>query len=138
MNLILFVFKFYPLTFVRLYTSLVRSTLEYALSIWTPHTLCNIKLIESVQHKFIRHLVFVNGSLMRYDKHNYTPFQVCYSLNFLENRLTISDVLVLHKIFNDKIECVLVQNKIKFYNALGDLRNLPKFENKTYRLDIGF
>jgi hypothetical protein len=36
-----------------LYISLIRSILEYGSIVWSPYTACDIKKIESIQHRFL-------------------------------------------------------------------------------------
>lgn len=53
-----------------LYLTLVRPILEYASSIWTPHTAVAAKQLESVQHKFLRNFMFRCGRRMHAYDHD--------------------------------------------------------------------
>ena len=52
-------------TYKRLYESLVRPVIAlYASPIWSPYLKVETSLLESVQHKYMRQLVFLNGTPM--------------------------------------------------------------------------
>lgn len=92
-----------PRTSTILYSSLVRSILEYASQIWSPKTITNCKQIETVQHKFLRFMArkFHGDTSLCLD---YAVYERCFKLQPLSLRRIISDVLFTIKSFTTKID----------------------------------
>lgn len=86
---------------ILLYNALVRSRLEYASVIWSPFYKTHIDHVESVQKRFLRMLCARLGlrrAVKSYDKR-------CerFSLESLESRRRLQDLIHLHKIINGAI-----------------------------------
>lgn len=92
-----------PKTVVTLYSSLVRSLLEYASPIWSPTSKVRIKQIESVQHKYLRFMArkyFGDSG----DTVDYKLYERKLKLQSLELRRVICDVKTTINSFNGKID----------------------------------
>ena len=112
-----------PLTYITLFNSLVRPTLEYASPVWSPYTQTNKTVIESVQSHFLRRLAYLSGTPMNYDNHDYDPIKTEYSIISLTNRRTIADLLFLYKILHKLINSSSLRNLISLAVPVRNLRN---------------
>lgn len=72
-----------PKTFIILYFSFVRPILEYASSVWSPYYDVYKKQIESVQHRFLRHLAYKQGKPMAITDHEYSDIMKCNNIEYL-------------------------------------------------------
>ena len=57
---------------IHLYKTLELPILLYAASVWSSYLLCDIKKLESAQHKFLRYLAFKCGRLLHPFDHGYS------------------------------------------------------------------
>ena len=79
-----------------LYFTLVRPVLEYNSTIWNPHTQNLVYLIEKVQNKFLRYLMYkINIPTQNFD-HDYPTVQSLVNILPLEARRTRQDLLILY------------------------------------------
>lgn len=88
-------------TLKTLYFAYVRSVLEYASVVWSPHYKYQIKSLEAIQHKFLRTIAFKTN--YRITDHNYKDIEKTHNIPCLEARRQIYDLVFLHKIINNKI-----------------------------------
>ncbi|KAL1447912.1 hypothetical protein WDU94_015615 [Cyamophila willieti] len=86
-----------------LYISLVRPNLEYCSSLWSPFYNNHITLLERVQRKFLRYLAFRENITI--DNHDYSGILEISKLKTLKHRREVADVLFLHKLLHNKINC---------------------------------
>lgn len=91
-----------PNTLVMLYTSLVRSTLEFASPVWNPKYTQYVNNIERIQNKFIKHL-----------RYKYNNNYIC-TLRSLKSRRIVADMTFLHKIIHNEIDCPELLSQINF------------------------
>ena len=126
-----------PTSYTLLYKALVRPLLEYASPIWSPYTQCDVKLLESVQHKFLRRLAFLNRTPMRRDDHDYQPIMSLFSVQRLANRRQITDLLFLHKIVNGHVNSTKLSSLFKLNVPTRSLRNHAVFCVPFRRTNIG-
>jgi hypothetical protein len=86
-----------------LYCALVRSILEFASTVWSPHYSYQIDNLEKVQRKFLRMAAFKLGwSLGEYD---YDRVLQHLNLHSLECRRVALDMCFLHKLLSGSINC---------------------------------
>lgn len=113
-------------TFKILYCTFVRSILEYASQVWNPRYNKYIKIIESIQIKFIKYLCY--KLRIPYSSDNYINICKQFHILPLTIRREIADLVYLFKLLNNKIDCPDLLNKIKI--------NIPykttRFNNLLY------
>lgn len=91
-----------PSTLLFLYKSLIRSQLEYAVPISNPIYDKYVQALERIQRKFLRN---VNFKYRRVRK-PYTHLLADFKLLSLENRRILLSTMTLHKICNNKFDCI--------------------------------
>lgn len=78
---------------VRLFETIVRSNLEYCSQVWSPHTKQDIELIEQVQRRFTKSLLYHSGC-------SYKERLIRLGLLPLSYRREIADLLFFYKCMN--------------------------------------
>lgn len=118
-----------------LYFSYVRSILEFANIIWRPFFKIHINNIESIQHKFIKHLNYKAKLVNK----SYEESCAYHKINTLEDRRQLSDMLFLFDIINNKFDCSEFIGKI-FFNVPSrrtrhtQLLMVPSARTKYYKM----
>ena len=97
--------------FSTMYISLVRSRLEYCSQIWSPTKRCLIEQIERVQRKFTRQLCYKSN--VDYKRVSYNERCDMFKLQTLEGRRHICDLVYLHKIIHNKINCSYLVGEVR-------------------------
>lgn len=100
-------------TVVTLYSSIVRSLLEYASTIWSPTSNTRIKQLEAVQHKFLRFVArkyFSDTS----ESIDYRLYERKLKLQSLELRRVLADIKITIKSFNGQIDSFTFLHHFKF------------------------
>ena len=121
-----------PDVFRTMYFTLICSRLEYCSNIWSPSANYQVEKIERVQKKFLKFMCYK----LRIT-YNVPYLSLCKRFNFepLSQRRKVSDVTLLNKLFNNKINCPSMVESINFNVPRRRLRSMPSFNN-VCRLDI--
>ena len=92
-----------------LYTSLVRSRLEYCSIVWAPYYIGSIAAIENVQKQFLK---FLNSDT---ELNNYDD--LCKKFNFdkLCNRRKLASVIFCFDLLSHRIDCSGLLRQINFH-----------------------
>jgi hypothetical protein len=115
-----------------LYYTLVRSILEYASPIWTPHFQVHVNNIERVQRKFLR---FINYKLgIPRSNLDYRFLLETMNMEELAKRRITSDLIFLYKIVNSHLDSPALLNKISLRIPARSTRNTDTFycDNNHY------
>lgn len=118
-----------------LYTSLVRSILEYCSVIWSPSYQVHIHRIEGVQKKFIRQLCFRGG--IDYESVSYNYLLQHFSLPPLVQRRSFVDVMFVFKVLNVIIKCPTILDQFSFFIPSRPLRHIPFLALDFHRTNYG-
>ena len=117
-----------------LYTTLVRSQLEYACQIWSPYQQCLIDRLERVQQKFIKYLCVKVG--LRYSSNNYTFLCTFFQLPTLQQRRRFLDVTFLYKCMFSVYNCSEILESICFNVPSRTLRSKQLFKPTMSRVNV--
>lgn len=121
-----------------LYTSLVRSIVEFACPIWSPHGVTNKKMIESVQKQLV---MLIDGEDVDRENQNYArrPYldrRLEAGLESLVRRRCNATASFLHKIIVGKFDVPNVRQRLSLNTGIRTLREpefiRPKFYYKEY------
>ena len=108
-----------------IYKFYVRRLLEFISQICSPHLLGVIDRIVSVQRKFTRRLLGLNGKF-------YLQHLSEVSLEFLEARRFYNDLVLLYMIAHDRVE--VEKGKISAFNTLNLGGHCSKVELESVRV----
>ena len=82
-------------TYIKLYLSLVRSSLIYASPVWNPHHKIYSDEIERVQHRFLRSYSYRFATPMEFNDHNYKTVSKCTDISPLASFRSYQYVLCI-------------------------------------------
>lgn len=122
------------LSVCRLFTSLIRSLLEFSSCVWNPYIDKHISLIESIQRNFTRfvfnkyHLINPNG-----DRPSYSQRCVILNLQLLSDRRAIADALFIRGILLDEIDSIFLRSIISLRNPEYPLRHFRPINEISHR-----
>lgn len=120
-----------------LYNSFVRSHLEFASPVWSPHYQVHINRLQHIQDKFIRYLNIKTKSYCN----NTNEASVLFKMDPLVKRRNLNDAMYIFKILNGIFNCSDLVGEIKI-NAPSrttrqyDLFRLPRFNTIASRNGI--
>ncbi|XP_008483006.1 uncharacterized protein LOC103519693 [Diaphorina citri] len=114
-----------PASLKTLYCSLVRSSLEYCSTLWSPGYQTYIHQIESVQRKFLRMLNFKLHHTT--NNINYQELMKTFNIQTLQHRRDVADVVFLLKLIKNEIKCADVQGQLGFRTNNMNTRNKDIF-----------
>lgn len=111
-----------------LYSALVRSTIEFACSIWSPKHKTHKTSIESIQKQL---LIFMNGDHINRSNNNYVlrPYDercVDAALQTLVRRRANSSAMFIHGLISGKTNAPNLRNRINVNSGVRTIRN-PEF-----------
>lgn len=111
-----------------LYTALVRSIIEFASIIWSPHCITNKNCIESVQKQAV---MFLNKDYINREENNYqlAPYAdrcAKFELKSLVRRRIEAQVIFMHKIISGKYNSQFLRNQLSLNWGTRTIRN-PEF-----------
>lgn len=124
-----------PTTLKALYCSMVRPSLEYCSSLWSPFCSQHIDLIDCVQRKFLKLLAFKEK--IKIINHDYSEIICVSGMKSLKHRREIADAIFLFKILNNLIDCPDLISLINFKIKAKQTRNNDLFALKTFKSNIG-
>ena len=118
-----------------IYTSIVRSKIEYASIVWSPYHNIHKLSLERVQNKFLRHCAFRLG--MRIPDHNYDNMRMITKLDPLEFRRLRIGLGFIFDLVNSLIDCSQLLELIKLNVPTRQLRQHELFQINYHRTDYG-
>ena len=93
--------------------STMYNVLEYCSQVWAPTKQCLVDQIERVQRKYTRQLCF--KSKIDYKVVGYNARCDIFKLQTLSGRRQICDLLYLHKVLNNKINCSYIVGEVRIH-----------------------
>lgn len=124
-----------PQTLKALYSSIVRPSMEYCSSLWSPFCNEHIELLDKVQRKFLRILAFKHK--IKIENHNYSEIIKISGLKSLKHRRDIADIVFLFKLLNNLIDCPDLVSQISLRVRGRTTRNTNLFATQFFRTNIG-
>ena len=117
-----------------LYTTMVRSKLEYASVVWSHRQEYLRSAIERVQRKALKYICYQT----RVDNTSYTYFELCslFGLQSLQRRRITADFKTIHKIYHDLIKVTSIKESVQNYISAYNIRNPDIYVIPTSRLDL--
>lgn len=115
------------------YFTHVRSILEYASPVWSPHYKIHQKNIETIQKKFIKHLNYRQRS----SQTNYNDSCLDHRIMTLESRRTLLDMLFFHDILSSRLDCPELIGSIGLLAPRKRTRNTSTFHVPFHRTNYG-
>lgn len=97
-----------------LYSTYIRSKLEYASPVWSPYFNIHINHLESVQRRFLKYLSFRSDGA--YPPIGFPQRELLerHSMISLENRRKYFSHVLLYKIIHNKTDCCELMSKLNF------------------------
>lgn len=123
-----------------LYSSLVRSIIEFASTIWSPSTFEHRKQIESIQKQM---MIFYNGDHLHRDQNNYVlrPYnERCdeAGMQTLIRRRVNASALFIHGLISGKVIAPNLRNKMTLNPGTRCLRNPEFIRIKVYKHEYSY
>lgn len=122
-----------PNTLRIIYTAFVRSKLEYASVVWSPHCNIHISRIEKVQRTFIKF------ALRSFGLAEHTPYRskcLLLGLQTLEYRRKFQSALLVFDLINNVIDCPDLLSLIPFHVPSRSLRYVDIFYVPRHRTNL--
>lgn len=106
-----------------LYTSLVRSILEFSCCVWSPYYTCHVQKLESVQKQFLLFLLYDFPWSNRFQLPKYEHRLSLINFVTLEDRRKMLCAMFVYKILTSKIKCSSLLCNIYIKTPLRSQRN---------------
>jgi hypothetical protein len=104
-----------------LYNAFVLSLLEYCSVVWRPHYACHCLRIERVQKRYLWHLAYSAGKCRK--GFSYRARLKYFKYDSLDDRRNLNDLVFLHKLLNNKLDCPQLLQKFNFRVPMRMPRN---------------
>ena len=121
-------------TLKSLFVTLVRSQLEYACQVWSPHQRYLIERLERVQCKFIKYLCWKSN--IDYSTSNYNNLCSFFKLPRLEYRRQFLDATFFFKCMLSYHDCPDILYGIRFSVPSRSLRSKPDFKPISSKVNV--
>uniref|UniRef100_A0A8D8XY07 Uncharacterized protein n=1 Tax=Cacopsylla melanoneura TaxID=428564 RepID=A0A8D8XY07_9HEMI len=127
---------------IQLFTSLVRSKLEYGAVLWSPDTSSWVHKLEIVQCRFIKYLFYKENKFYPSYPECISYLSLVESLDMLtlNSRRIIQGLILLHKLISGQLHCPELLSKINFHVPqlrTRTLNNTKLFEIKPKNVISG-
>lgn len=120
-----------------LYVSLVRSILEYGVTVWAPYHAVQIARLERVQKTFLR---FALRHLPWRNNHHLPPYEqrcALIKLPTLQNRRELLQRLLIFDLLNNNLDCSDLLERLRFNAPGSSTRRFDFFKRATHRTQYG-
>lgn len=114
-----------------MYTSFVRSKLEYGSIIWKPYSEIHIKRVEKIQRKFIRFALLPLNFIRPLP--TYESRCLLIGMQTLDWRRKFSSMLFVFDLVNGNVDCPILLEKLMFNIPCYNLRNVNLFHIDCHR-----
>lgn len=121
-----------PAVFKTLYTSLVRSKLEYNTVVWSPYLNYQSQCLDNIQNRFLRFMAF-KCNLNRMPHSPYEPLLRYFDIGSLSERRKIFDMKFLFKLVIGYINCPEILGFLNFYVPQCRTRSTTMFYIYTHK-----
>lgn len=119
-----------------LFCTFVRSRLEYASNIWCPSYNIHIQNLEKVQRRFLKYCCYKEDG-------TYPPVGISqssmldrFSLNSLQDRREKSQLIFLHKLLHNTVDCTEILGMLNFHVPRLSAREQSTFQLSRTRTNI--
>lgn len=119
-----------------LYLAFVRSRLDYASIIWSPHFNTHIQNLEKVQRRFLKYLCFKGDGVYPARGHEHKALLERFSFENLETRRVRTQLIFLHKLLHNVVDCESILYLLNFHIPRLSSRQNSPFYLPTPRIDI--
>lgn len=112
-----------------LYGAYIRAKLEYGSIAWSPFYNAHVNALEKVQRRFLKFLAFKVDGIYPPIGFPHNELLEKFSVDSLENRRQISDVMFVYKIINGEVDCSDILIRLNFH-----IPRLASRQNATFFL----
>lgn len=111
-----------------LYCSLVRSSLEYCSSVWTPHYNNAVHRLESIQRRFVRYTLRLLPWRRPFELPPYENRCQLMHLDTLQLRRDLARAMTVSDVLTGRIDCPTLRSKINLSTPPRQLRHTPAIQ----------
>lgn len=122
---------------VTLYTTYVRSLLEYAALVWYPFYIYQNLWLEKIQKKFLKYLSFRIDKVYPARGADYESLLIRHDFKSLHQRRELQSAVFIWKLVNSRIDCQDLLGKVCFSVPQRHSRSSTTFWTPRVRTNIG-